>query len=177
MLYPAFLERCPDGSYGIGFPDVLGCVSAGDTVEEAIAQGAAALAFHLEGMAEDGEAMPRPDSIERHRASADWQTADVWVLVDADPPQVASRAQRINITLPERMLAQIDAAAEREGVSRSRWLQRVASAALLRGGSVRPGGAPGAETADRKRGPEKPSVKKNASKRRAAAATTARPEG
>ena len=136
MLYPAFLERCPDGSYGVGFPDVLGCVSAGDTIEEALAEGAAALAFHLEGMAEDGEPLPRPGSIERHRAAPDWQTAEVWAVVSVDPPRVASKAQRINITLPERMLERIDAAADREGVTRSGWLQRVASAALLKGGSV-----------------------------------------
>ena len=57
-------------------------------------------------------------------------------MVSVEPPQVASRAKRIHITLPERMLGRIDAAAEREGVTRSGWLQRVAAAAPLRGGSV-----------------------------------------
>jgi predicted RNase H-like HicB family nuclease len=56
--YRAALHRASDGSFGISFPAVLGCVSAGDTVSEALVQGRRALAFHLRGMIEDGEAMP-----------------------------------------------------------------------------------------------------------------------
>ena len=108
MLHPAFLGGCFDGSCGAGFPDVLGCVSAGDTLEGALAEGAAALAFHLEGTAEDGEPPPRPGSIERHRASPDWRTAEVLgggergaptggVQGEADPhhpPRADARADR-----------------------------------------------------------------------------------
>ena len=43
--------------YGISFPDFPGVVSGGRTLDEAIARGRATLAFHVEGMVEDGDAM------------------------------------------------------------------------------------------------------------------------
>lgn len=49
-----------EGGYGILFPDLPGCVSAGDTLDEVTRMGAEALAFHLEGMIDDGESLPEP---------------------------------------------------------------------------------------------------------------------
>jgi predicted RNase H-like HicB family nuclease len=50
----------PPSNYSAWSPDVLGCVAVGDTIEECIDEMRAALAFHLEGMREDGEAIPEP---------------------------------------------------------------------------------------------------------------------
>jgi predicted RNase H-like HicB family nuclease len=50
----------PPTNYGAWSPDVLGCVATGDTIEECIAEMRSALAFHLEGMLEDGEEIPEP---------------------------------------------------------------------------------------------------------------------
>lgn len=41
-------------------PDVHGCVAIGDTREEVARNFAEALAFHLEGLKEDGLPMPEP---------------------------------------------------------------------------------------------------------------------
>ena len=57
--YPALLEQTESGSWGIFFPDFPGCVSAGDSSDEAMALGAEALAFHVEGMQEDGDVIPQ----------------------------------------------------------------------------------------------------------------------
>jgi len=51
------------GNYGAYAPDVDGCVACGDTVEETARLMAEALAFHFEGMAEDGDPIPEPTSI------------------------------------------------------------------------------------------------------------------
>ena len=50
MRYVSFIHRDDDTVYGISFPDFPGCVSVGDTVDEAIRHGREALAFHVEGL-------------------------------------------------------------------------------------------------------------------------------
>ena len=60
----ALIHKDADSDFGVSFPDLPGVISAGSTLDEARAMAAEALAFHLEGMAEDGEAVPEPSSIE-----------------------------------------------------------------------------------------------------------------
>ena len=62
--YIALIHKDPDGDYGVSFPDFPGCVTAGATIDEAKAMAAEALAFHVEGMIEDGEAIPMPSDFE-----------------------------------------------------------------------------------------------------------------
>jgi predicted RNase H-like HicB family nuclease len=57
--YVALVHKDAGTSYGVSFPDVPGCISAGDTMEEALANAADALAGHLALMRADGDAMPR----------------------------------------------------------------------------------------------------------------------
>lgn len=61
MDYIAFIHN-DDAGYGISFPDFPGCISVGSTKEDAVCQGAEALAFHIEGLVEDGLPIPRPRS-------------------------------------------------------------------------------------------------------------------
>jgi predicted RNase H-like HicB family nuclease len=49
----------------VSFPDVPGCISAGDTFEEAVANAAEALTAHFALMRADGEAIPAPRSFEQ----------------------------------------------------------------------------------------------------------------
>jgi predicted RNase H-like HicB family nuclease len=60
--YIALVHKDEGTSYGVSFPDVPGCISAGDTFEEAVDNAADALAFHFAGMREDGDAIPAPRS-------------------------------------------------------------------------------------------------------------------
>jgi predicted RNase H-like HicB family nuclease len=126
MIYPVFLERASDG-WSVGVPDLLGCVSAGDTIEEALANVREAIIFHLEGMAEDGEEAPIPGNIEDHRDNPDWATADMWAVVVVPDHDLPGKAIRLNISLNERVLARIDAAVEAGGDTRSGLLARAAS--------------------------------------------------
>lgn len=64
MLYVAFIHRDREPGLGISFPDFPGCVSIGDTANEALRRGASALAFHIEGMLQDGEAIPAPRTLQ-----------------------------------------------------------------------------------------------------------------
>jgi predicted RNase H-like HicB family nuclease len=58
--YIALVHKDEGTSYGVSFPDVPGCISAGDTLEEALANAGAALAAHLALMREDGDAIDAP---------------------------------------------------------------------------------------------------------------------
>lgn len=58
--YLILIEGGPPSNYSAWSPDVSGCVATGDTLEEVEREMRAALAFHLEGLAEDGEPIPEP---------------------------------------------------------------------------------------------------------------------
>jgi predicted RNase H-like HicB family nuclease len=58
--YLIHIEGGPPTNYGAYSPDVLGCVAVGETIEECLEEMRSALAFHLEGMLEDGEEIPKP---------------------------------------------------------------------------------------------------------------------
>ena len=60
----ALIHKDSQSEFGVCFPDLPGCVTAGATLDEARDMAAEALALHLEGMAEDGEAIPEPSSLE-----------------------------------------------------------------------------------------------------------------
>jgi predicted RNase H-like HicB family nuclease len=56
--YIALIHKDAGSDYGVSFPDLPGVISAGSTLDEARDMAAEALAFHLEGLAQDGEAVP-----------------------------------------------------------------------------------------------------------------------
>ena len=125
--YIALIHKDPTSDYGVSFPDLPGVISAGSTPDEARAMAAEALAFHLEGLAEDGEAVPEPSTLEEIMAIAGNKDA-VAVLVDAPAAEVKS--VRVNITLPADVLGEIDKYAEREGFTRSGFLAQAAKKAM-----------------------------------------------
>jgi len=49
--------------YGAHVPDLPGCIAAAGTLEEARQLITEAIEFHLEGMAEAGEAIPEPSTV------------------------------------------------------------------------------------------------------------------
>jgi predicted RNase H-like HicB family nuclease len=80
--YIALIHKDASSDYGVSFPDFPGCTTAGHSLDEARAFAAEALAFHIDGMIEDGEAIPKPSSLETvmtDRANRD----GVAVLIDA----------------------------------------------------------------------------------------------
>lgn len=114
--YIALIHKDADSDYGVSFPDFPGCVTAGATLDEARALAAEALALHVEGLLEDGETLPAPAPLSEVMALRENRDA-VAFLVPA--PSKPSRAVRVNITLPEDVLAQIDTYAEAHGYTRS----------------------------------------------------------
>lgn len=62
--FPAVVRKAAGSVFGVEFPDVPGCYSAGDTLDEARREAAAALRFHLAGLAEDGAPTPSPSAVD-----------------------------------------------------------------------------------------------------------------
>jgi predicted RNase H-like HicB family nuclease len=62
MRYAIVIERA-NGNYSAYVPDLPGCVATGQTEEEAEAHIREAIAFHLDGLREDGEPLPQPSSV------------------------------------------------------------------------------------------------------------------
>ncbi|MFN7102947.1 MAG: type II toxin-antitoxin system HicB family antitoxin [Pseudorhizobium sp.] len=119
-----------DGSdYGVSFPDFLGVVTAGETLDDARQMAEEALTFHIEGMLEDGDMIPEPSSLET--VMAELANRDgVAILVPIKMPE--SRAVRINVTLPEDVLRKVDAFTTSRGLSRSGFLAGAARRELER---------------------------------------------
>jgi len=62
MEYVAIVEKAGDGSYSAFVPDLPGCVSCGDSVDEAQTLIEEAVALHIEALREQGESIPMPTS-------------------------------------------------------------------------------------------------------------------
>jgi len=121
--YIALIHKDADSDFGVSFPDLPGCVTAGATLDEARKLAAEALAFHLEGMAADGDTPPAPSSLDD--VMADRENRD-GVVVLVDPPAPSDKTVRVNITLPSDVLTEIDRYAEANNMTRSAFLQRAA---------------------------------------------------
>lgn len=110
-------------AFGVVVPDLPGCFSAGDTIEEAIANAKEAIELWLEAAIDEGMPVPEPSAIEtlrKDRALRGW----LWAVVSIDLSQLSDKTERVNITLPSRVLRRIDAAAKEAGESRSGYIAR-----------------------------------------------------
>lgn len=125
--YIALIHKDSDSDYGVSFPDLPGVITAGTDLDDARAMAAEALALHLQGLAEDGEAVPEPSSLEEIMANAE-NRGSVAVLIAALVEQVKS--VRVNVTLPADVLREIDHYAEQHSFTRSGFLAHAAKKAI-----------------------------------------------
>lgn len=130
MKFPIALEPGTDTTaWGVVVPDLPGCFSAGDTAEQAFANAVEAIEAHLELLADDGLDIPLPRPLDHWQADpqfAGW----VWGLVDVDTSRFEGKAEKINITLPRRLLARVDEYARAHGMTRSGFLAQAAQRAM-----------------------------------------------
>ena len=122
MEYIAYLHKDKDSDFGVSFPDLPGCVTAGRTLEEARTMAAETLTLHLAGMVEDGEALPEASTLDRLVDDPNRKDA-VAFLVEAELPE---KTVRINITAKESQIEAIDRLARRSGMTRSAYMVRAA---------------------------------------------------
>jgi predicted RNase H-like HicB family nuclease len=127
MRYPAAIELGSDSqAFGVVVPDLPGCFSAGDSLDEALGNAEEAVIAWIDSMLDAGQPIPRPSSIDALRAQHPEWTDWVWAIIQVDPARLDDKIERVNITLPRRVLALLDAAAREAGETRSGYIARLA---------------------------------------------------
>jgi predicted RNase H-like HicB family nuclease len=82
MRYPIAIETGDaEHAYGVVVPDLPGCFSAGDTLDEAFTNSREAIVLHLEGLIDDGQPFPRPSTIEQLSGKRSY-CGRTWAIVD-----------------------------------------------------------------------------------------------
>lgn len=134
MLFPIAIERGDEQhAYGVAVPDLPGCYSAGDTFEEAMINAKGAIEGWLEVAVEYGDPIPEATSIEHHMDNPDY-AGWIWAVVDIDLTPYLGKSHKINVTLPDLLVKQIDdfVANHPGDKTRSGFLSRAAMAELAR---------------------------------------------
>lgn len=110
--------------WGVRVPDLPGCVGAGSTPEEALADAAKALRDVIAHKRGGGFEAPRARSLDEIVAAGEIEGGEAAVLI----PLLldAGRTVRANVTFDAGLLEAIDEAAERRGLTRSAFLASAA---------------------------------------------------
>ena len=117
MRYPIAIEPGTDvTAWGVVVPDLPGCFSAGDTMEEALIQAEEAVTAWIETILDAGQAIPQPSAIDALRAAHPEFEGWLWGLVKIDPAMLDNTLERVNISLPRRVLHRLDARARKAGL-------------------------------------------------------------
>lgn len=126
MRYPVMIEAGNDTTaWGVVVPDLPGCFSAGDTLDEAMAAVEEAAAAWIDAALDAGREIPRPSSVQAAMDKGDF-TGWIASFVDVDPALLDDTIERVNITVPRRVLARIDAKAKEAGETRSGYIATMA---------------------------------------------------
>lgn len=136
MLFPIAIERGDDAhAFGVVVPDLPGCFSAGDTLDEALANVREAIDLHLAGLADDEQEIPSGSEVSAHVDNPDY-AGFIWAVVDMDITRYLGKAEKVNVTLPGNLIRRIDAAVKAGAVSgqagRSGYLAQAALEKLKR---------------------------------------------
>jgi predicted RNase H-like HicB family nuclease len=127
MRYPVVIEEGTGSTaFGVIVPDLPGCYSAGDTLDEAMANVEEAAAAWIDATLDAGGIVPAPSSLEEvkaRRAYKGWTFA----VVTIDPALLDDTTTRINVSLPVRVLRRLDAKVRDAGEKdRSSYIARMA---------------------------------------------------
>ena len=126
MRYTVLIEPGTETTaFGVVVPDLPGCFSTSDTLDEALAAVEEAAAAWIDAALDAGEAIPAPSDAGTIRAAGDY---DGWMIgvVSVDPAQLDDTIERVNITLPRRVLRRLDSRARAAGETRSGFIARLA---------------------------------------------------
>jgi predicted RNase H-like HicB family nuclease len=123
LLFVALTSADPAGGYRATFPDAPDCVVTGPDLAELLASARQVLGAHLQRTADAGDTWPTPTPIERITPAP----GVIPILVDV---AVEDTPVRINISLGERLVKRLDAAAEARGMTRSGFIAQAVRVSL-----------------------------------------------
>ncbi len=123
--YYAYVCKDDDSDFGIDFPDLPGCVSAVSTLEEAFDGAEDVLALHVAGLCAEGMAVPAPSTLGGLPGDD-----DIACVLRVPLRPVKGKSVRVQITLDEFLLREIDDRAAATGMTRSGLLAAAARGRL-----------------------------------------------
>ena len=122
MTYAIAIEAGTErAAFGVVVPDLPGCFSAGDTIEEAYDNAVEAVEAFCEVLAKDGQNLPAKKSLSEWQEDPEYK-GWVWGMIDANIEKFFGPAEKINITVPAVTLREIDRFAGQQGLTRSGFL-------------------------------------------------------
>ena len=129
MRFPVAIESGDEKTArGVVVPDLPGCFSAADSgIDEAIKNAKEAIELWIEMALDQGQDIPEPSSISKYQKSREFR-GWVWAIAEIAPALMSDEIERVNITLPKRVLARLDRKSTRLNSSHER-LSRMPSSA------------------------------------------------
>lgn len=125
MRYPIAIEPGDENTaFGVVVPDLPGCFSAGDTLDEAMTGAEEAIALWIDATLDTAGAIPIPSNLDTIRLNPEF-SGWIFAIVTIDPALLDDTIERVNITLPRRVLKRLDALAEAAGSSRSGYVAQL----------------------------------------------------
>lgn len=124
--YPVMIEAGDENAaWSVVVPDLPGCFSAGDTLDEAMAAAEEAAAW-IDAALDAGRVIPPASSAQAVLGQGDFAG---WMVgyVNVDPALLDDTIERVNITLPRRVLMRLDARAKEAGQTRSGYIGHMAT--------------------------------------------------
>ena len=122
MRYPIAIEPATETTaFGVVVPDLPGCFSAGDSLDEAMGAAEEAAAAWIDATLDAGGIVPTPSSLQTVHADPAY-SGWTFGVITVDPALLDDTVERVNITLPRRVLKRLDARARAAGESRSGYI-------------------------------------------------------
>ncbi len=108
MNYPVEItSSLTSGSYTLLVPDLPGCKIQSESINEGMKKLNDVIASHLQILAEYGEKIPPAKTIDSYIES-NVEVNKIWALIDFDIVPYLGKSHKINVTLPELLIKQID---------------------------------------------------------------------
>lgn len=122
MLFPIVIHKDAGSCFSVSIPDMPGCFTAGESMQEAVSNVQQAAECHYFEEVD----LPMPSDLEKLINDPDYKDG-VWVMVDIDLSRLQVKAKRVNITIPENLLSRIDRYVSAHHLTRSGLLAQAAS--------------------------------------------------
>ncbi|MDR2550006.1 MAG: type II toxin-antitoxin system HicB family antitoxin [Desulfobulbus sp.] len=119
-------------AFGVVVPDFPGCFSGGDTLDEAIENSKEAISLWIETVLDDNGTVPAPGKLIDHTKNPEF-SGWTWAVVEIDGALLDDKSERVNISMPKRILARIDRYASAHGETRSGFLVNAALERIVHG--------------------------------------------
>ena len=108
-----FIYEEKKGEYQVSVPDLPGCGTTAKTIDIGMDEITKSIKSHLSILAEYGEKVPNANTLESHRKSYMFDNPHTfsqafWAIVSIDITPYLGKSHKINVTLPELLIAQID---------------------------------------------------------------------